>query len=102
MKKARIFLILIIFSLNSCAFMFNEAVFPNQCMKCQVVNEYSGEVLWSEQGCGGETAGLRDKAKVKAYDLSRNGFDLCDLEVKCTRWKKDPEDESSDTEQKRK
>lgn len=77
--------------LSSCAQMFNGAVLPNQCKKCQVINVNTGEVLWEIEGCGSENTQLEEKAKIEAYDISRQGS-LCDLEVVCESWKKDPEE----------
>ena len=90
------FLLILMASLNSCAFMFNETVFPNQCMECRVVDRSTSEVLWSEKGCGGDKTRMKERAKVEAYDLSRYGRNLCDLEVVCDTWRKDPEEEFDD------
>lgn len=75
----------------SCASIFNGAVLPNQCRKCEVVNTLTNEILWSVEGCGSENTGLEDKAKIQAYDLSRSGYNLCNLEVRTTTWKKEQE-----------
>lgn len=82
-------LVCILFS--SCAFMFNSVVFPNQCQRCQVIDSYSGTILYEEEGCGGENVNMEDKAKVKAYELSRGG-NMCDLDVVCETWKQDIEE----------
>lgn len=76
--------------LTSCASMFNGAVMPNQCKKCEVINKTTGEVLSTFEGCGSENTRLEEQAKETAYDLSRNG-NLCNLEVVCESWKKEPE-----------
>lgn len=59
--------------LSSCASMFNGAVLPNQCKKCDVINKYNQEVLTSFEGCGSENTRLEEQAKIAAYDLSRDG-----------------------------
>lgn len=76
--------------LASCASMFNGAVMPNQCKKCEVINRTTSEVLRTFEGCGSENTRLEEQAKEAAYDLSLNG-DLCNLEVVCESWKKEPE-----------
>lgn len=76
--------------LTSCASMFNGAVMPNQCKKCEVINKTTGEVLSTFEGCGSDNTRLEEQAKESAYDHSRNG-NLCNLEVVCESWKKEPE-----------
>ena len=76
--------------------MFNSAVLPNQCKKCQVINTSTREVLSTFEGCGGDNTRLEEQAKESAYDLSRNG-NLCNLEVVCESWRKDPEQTSEPT-----
>lgn len=75
----------------SCRSVFNGVVAPNQCKKCDVINRNTGAVVWSNEGCGAENTQLLEKAKQEAYDMSRTSYDLCDLEVICVSWKKDPE-----------
>jgi hypothetical protein len=77
--------------LYSCANMFNGMVLPNQCKKCEVINRITNEVLFTNEGCGSENTNLEENAKIEAYDLSRGAYNLCDLEVVCESWKKDPE-----------
>ncbi len=77
--------------LYSCASMFNGVVLPNQCKKCDVINRMTNEVLFSNEGCGSENTRLEEEAKIQAYDMSRTGYNLCDLEVVCESWRKDPE-----------
>lgn len=89
MKKSIIILLSIV-SLSSCSNMFNGMVLPNQCKKCEVVNQNTNEVLFSNEGCGSENTKLEEEAKINAYDLSRFN-NLCDLEVRCNSWRKDPE-----------
>lgn len=79
--------------LYSCANIFNGMVLPNQCKKCEVINRTNGEVLFTNEGCGSENTNLEENAKIEAYDLSRGMYNLCDLEVVCESWRKDPEAE---------
>lgn len=90
MKKL-IYVLPLVF-LMSCAQVFNEMVLPNQCKKCEVVNTLTGEVLWSEQGCGGDNTRLEEQAKIVAYDESRLG-NIGDVEVRCETWKKEEVEE---------
>ena len=53
----------------------------------------TNEVLFENEGCGSENTNLEEEAQLKAYEMSRNNFNLCDLEVRCESWRKDPEDE---------
>ena len=76
--------------LASCASMFNGAIMPNQCKRCEVINRTTQQVLKSFEGCGSENTRLEEQAKEAAYDLSRDG-NLCNLEVVCESWKKEPE-----------
>ncbi len=80
--------------LFSCANIFNSIVFPNQCQKCEVINTQTGEVLFANEGCGGDNTKLEDEAKIKAFDLSSGSFGICDLEVKCKMWKKGKDSEN--------
>lgn len=73
--------------LSSCGAIFNEVVMPNHCKRCQVVNIYTNQVLWSDEGCGGETAGMEDDAKIQAYEQSRLSNNLCEVEVRCETWR---------------
>lgn len=88
-----IIIVVIATTLLSCRAIFNGAVAPNQCKKCEIINNATGEVIWSVEGCGSENTLLLEKSKQEAYDRSRTGNNLCDLEVKCTSWRKDPEAE---------
>ncbi len=76
---------------TSCANMFNGVVLPNQCKKCDVINRLTNETLFSNEGCGSENTRLEEEAKIEAYNLSRTGYNLCDLEVVCESWRKDPD-----------
>ncbi len=69
--------------------MFNGAVLPNQCKKCEVINQLNKEILFSNEGCGSENTKLEEAAKIEAYNLSRYA-NLCDLEVSCITWRKEP------------
>lgn len=93
MKYCIIFIVTCGLMLSSCASMFNGAVLPNQCKRCEVINKYNQQVLTSFEGCGSENTRLEEQAKIAAYDLSRDG-NLCNLEVVCESWKKEPEVET--------
>lgn len=66
--------------------MFQGAVFPNQCTKCDVV--CSGSIIQTFEGCGSENVRIYDQAVIKAYET-----DKCNCEVVCENWRKDPENE---------
>jgi len=92
MKKIHLVVLICFVSLYSCSNIFNGLVLPNQCKKCEVVNRLTGEVLFTNEGCGSDNTGLEDAAKIEAFDQSRFN-NLCDLEVNCTTWRQDPENE---------
>lgn len=71
---------------SSCAQMFNGAVLPNQCKKCEVV--CNGTVSQTFEGCGSENTRLYEQAVVAAYET-----DKCGCEVVCETWRKDPDEE---------
>ncbi len=89
MRKLHLILLILLGSIYSCANIFNSMVLPNQCKKCEVVNTRTGEILFTNEGCGGDNTNLEEEAKIEAFDQSRYG-NLCDLEVNCTTWKKEP------------
>jgi len=72
--------------------MFNGIVLANQCKKCELINNQNGEILFTNEGCGSENTRLEEEAQIKAYEMSRNFNNLCDLEVKCTSWKQETEE----------
>lgn len=75
-------------SLYSCAEIFNGAILPNQCKKCDLLNAHTGEILFSIEGCGSENTNLEGKCETKAWELSR-GRNLCDFNIVCESWKKE-------------
>lgn len=77
--------------LSSCAAMFNGMVLPNQCKKCSVINNLTGDTLDVYEGCGSENTRLEESAKVSAFDLIKSTGN-CNIDVYCTTWKKDPEE----------
>ena len=93
MKKIHFIILIFIGSLYSCANIFNGVVLPNQCKKCELINKQNQEVLFSNEGCGSENTHLEEEAQIKAYEMSRGFHNLCDLEVSCTTWKQDSENE---------
>ncbi len=91
MKKLYLALVLFFILLYSCANIFNGLVLPNQCKKCELINNATGEVLFTNEGCGSDNTHLEEEAQVKAYEMSRGYYNLCDLEVRCETWKQDSE-----------
>ena len=85
MKKI-VFISLAALTAASCSTIFNAIVIPNQCQKCEVIDTYSQEVLFKNEGCGGSNVRLEEDAKVAAYDMSRNGS-ICNIEVRCETWR---------------
>ena len=79
-------------SVGSCNAMFNAIVLPNKCQRCIVVNKYTKQILETFEGCGGSNTNLEGQAKEAAYDLSRSGTGLCDLEVRCETWQQEKEE----------
>lgn len=82
-------------TIQSCSWLFNEAVNTNYCKKCKVINQKTNEVIWSEEGCGGNIANIEDNAKLEAYEENSERRD-CAFEVKCERWKKEKEEDEDD------
>ncbi len=91
MKKLHFVILICFISLYSCANIFNGLVLPNQCKKCELINKQNGEILFTNEGCGSDNTHLEEEAQIKAYEMSRNFYNLCDLEVNCTTWKENPE-----------
>jgi len=50
----------------------------------------NGEILFTNEGCGSENTHLEEEAQLKAYEMSRGSYNLCNLEVNCTTWKQEP------------
>ena len=93
MRKVYFISLILFVTLYSCASIFNSAILPNQCKKCELINKQTGEILFTNEGCGGDNTKLEEDAQIKAYEMSRGSFNLCDLEVNCTSWRKEPEAE---------
>ena len=91
MKIKVIIAVLIIAVSVSCASMFNGVVLPNQCKRCAVIVKMTNDTIFKNEGCGSENTRLEEDAKVQAYDLSRNSYNMCDLELVCESWRKDTE-----------
>ena len=81
--KSIIILLGISISLSSCAYMAREVVAKNSCKRCEVINS-SGDVVWSEDDCGGGVHNMELRAKGEAYDMG------CGHTVNCTSYKQDP------------
>lgn len=87
MKILRNILFIIpVLSLSACSYLFSAAVYPDRCEKCEVIDQQTSQVLYTEEGCAGDAANVEDRAKVKAFDLSRSGYSLCNLQVRCTSY----------------
>ena len=84
--KEIVFISLAALMTASCSNIFNSIVIPNQCKKCEVIDKYSREVLFKNEGCGGSNVRLEEDAKVAAYTMSRNGS-ICNVEVRCEIWR---------------
>ena len=96
MKIIHIILLIIAFGiLYSCANIFNGLVLTNQCKKCELINKQNGKILFTNEGCGSDNTHLEEEAQIKAYEMSRGYYNLCDLEVNCTTWKQDPENQEN-------
>ncbi len=92
MKAKILFIVLLVTTGLSCAQMFNATVMPNQCKRCELVNNNNGRVLWKKEGCGGENTYILRDCKIEAYDQSRSGAGkIGDLQCKCETWRQDPE-----------
>ena len=76
------------FMLVSCAALFNGAVLPNQCKKCEVIDLSTGTIIEVFEGCGSENTRLEEKAKEAAFDYMKR-TNNCNVDVVCESWKKD-------------
>lgn len=93
MKKIYFIGLVSVLSFYSCSSVFNGVVLPNQCKKCELINNQNGKVLFTNEGCGSANTKLEEEAKLKAYELSRGSYNLCDLEVRCETWREKPKKE---------
>jgi hypothetical protein len=87
-----VFTILSIITLSSCANIAKGLVAPNQCKKCEVYLEDTGEVINTYEGCGSENVRLEEEAKVAAYDYIKSTGNTS-ATVRCESWRKEPEAE---------
>lgn len=69
--------------LASCAYMARSVIAPNSCKKCEVIDNNTGSVVWTEDECGGGVANMEQRAKVEAYDRG------CHHTVKCESYKRE-------------
>ena len=69
---------------NSCAYMAREMVAPKSCKKCNVYDE-QGNVVWTEDDCGGGVHNMVLRGKAAAYDLG------CNHVLKCQTYKAEVE-----------
>ena len=91
--KLGLFLIWVLLTLQSCGFMFNEAVRPNHCKKCEVIDRNGRNVVWEDQGCGGDMTNIEDNAKIEAYERNENSGNF-QYSVECETWKKEEDEEN--------
>ena len=70
------------FVLQSCGFLFNEAVRTNQCKRCEVINVDSRNIVWEDEGCGGNITNIEDNAKIEAYEQNENAGRF-EFKVRC-------------------
>ncbi len=77
------FMVALLFT--SCAWLFNGLVLPNQCKKCKVIDKFTNDVVWSDEGCGSAMTHLEENAKVQAYDLNAQSA-VARYEVSCDTW----------------
>lgn len=86
MKKLIVLTVVIIaVALTSCAYLFNAIVFPRQCKKCEIIDAFTNQSVWSDEGCGGEITNLEENAKAQAYDMNQGSI-VNRYEVNCTTW----------------
>lgn len=71
------------FLFSSCAFLIGETVAPNNCKKCQIVSS-NGDVLFEEDGCGGNLYNMKQRLKAKAFDAG-----CCSCRLDCETYKKE-------------
>ena len=65
--KSLLLILTAVLLFSSCGYIFNELLFPRSCLRCSVIDDM-GNVLWSKEGCGGETHKMEDNCKLEAYD----------------------------------
>lgn len=87
MKKLSVLYILISSAfLVSCGYMARQVLTPNTCKKCDIIDQF-GEVVWSEDDCGGGVYNMEQRAKATAYDYG------CGNTVNCYSYKSETESE---------
>lgn len=70
---------------SSCAFMLHEMILPNQCQRCSIIDMQTNAIVYHQEGCGGEVAGMEESVKALAYDyINDEGY--CDYQVICDTW----------------
>jgi hypothetical protein len=85
MKIKILIIILASTLLSSCAYLFNGLVLPNECKKCKIIDKFTNESVWSDEGCGSAMTHLEEDAKVKAYDMNAASY-MERYEVSCDTW----------------
>jgi hypothetical protein len=79
-------IVLLITLFSGCANIFNGLVLPKQCKKCEVIDNYTNESVWSTEGCGSANTKLEEDAKIKAYDMNE-AVSSFRYQVRCVTWK---------------
>ena len=87
MRKIIIYIVVFILAstFTSCAYLFNAIVLPRQFEKCEIIDTFLNQSVWSDEGCGGEITNLEKNAKADAYDRNQGSF-VNRYEVNCTTW----------------
>jgi hypothetical protein len=86
LKTRFILTVFAFFIFASCANIFNGIVLPKQCKKCEVIDSYTNESVWSTEGCGSANTKLEEDAKIKAYDMNE-AVSSFRYQVRCVTWK---------------
>jgi hypothetical protein len=88
--KNTITILSLLMLLSSCANIAKGLVAPNQCKKCELYLEDTGEIIETFEGCGSDNIRLEEEAKVAAYGYIKRTGNL-NANVRCESWRKDPE-----------
>lgn len=77
MKKSKHVLMVVmgIFILSSCTWLFNSLIYKDECQQCQLVDTF-GNVAQTFTECGGYYEDASDNCKIAAYEKNQwsNGY----------------------------